>query len=284
MRVGGGSQLINLLLLGFLRASPKGKLVILLIVGIAFFLFRGQLTSLLGVSSASSPQVQTTDASSADDEMEQYLRTMMGDNEQVWGALLPRYGVEYSPCQMVIYTGRTMTKGGLADARMGPFYAPAERTIYIDPTFFRELKERFGATGDFAEAYVVAHEYAHHIQNILGRLDQLHSARARLSKTEFNKGSVRVELHADFLSGVFAHHAEGIFRDFLDAGDIEEAMRAAAAIGDDRIQRDFGPGYVNPDSFTHGTSEQRARWFRKGFESGDLGLGEQLYELDYGAL
>jgi uncharacterized protein len=182
---------------------------------------------------------------------------------------------------MVIYSKRTRTPGGLADARMGPFYSPGDETIYIDPTFFRELKEKFGATGDFAEAYVVAHEYGHHIENILDRLDELHKYRGRLSKTDYNKKSVRVELHADFLSGVFARNAQETFRTFLEEVDIEEAMRCAQAIGDDRIQKELGPGYVDPDSFTHGTSAQRAKWFKQGLESGDLQVGEQIYKMAY---
>ena len=177
-------------------------------------------------------------------------------------------GVQYRPAKMVIYTGRTVTAGGVADANMGPFYMPADETIYIDPTFFTELEQRFGAKGDFAQAYVVAHEVGHHIQNILGLTEKVHSQRARLSKEEYNKLSVRLELQADFFAGVFAHHGQEKFQ-FLEEGDIEEAMRCAQAIGDDRIQKQ-SQGRVQPDLFTHGTSAQRARWFNKGFRTGDI--------------
>jgi predicted metalloprotease len=220
----------------------------------------------------------------ADDETIRYLRTMVGDNEQIWSAQLPRYEVRYRPARMTVYTRAIRTPGGVASARMGPFYLPQNETIYLDPSFFLEMKQKFGAAGDFAEAYVVAHEYGHHIQKILGRLDQLHSQQGRIPQRDYNRKSVRVELHADFLAGVFAHHAENTFREFLEAGDIEEAMRCAQAIGDDRLQREFGSGYVQPDSFTHGTSAQRARWFRLGFESGDLRVGEKLFTLSYGEL
>ncbi len=281
---GRGAGILNLVLMGFLRASPKGKLVMLAIGAVAFLFFRGPVMQLLsgGATAPTSSQITANSGSSStNDEMGQYLKTMMADNETVWPPLLAKHNVPFRPARMVIYTGSTRTPGGIASSGMGPFYAPAEDTIYLDPTFFTELKTRFGATGDFAEAYVVAHEYAHHIQNILGRLKQLHGQRARLSKKEFNRGSVRVELHADFLAGIFARQAENTFQSFLEQGDIEEAMRAAAAVGDDRIQRDLGSGYVDPDSFTHGTSAQRARWFKLGFESGDITLGEQIYTMPY---
>lgn len=282
-RGGGGGAIGSLLMTLFMRGSAKTKIIMVVVVLFGFFIFKGQFLEILGLSSSSSSyssQIEQT-GGGQNDEMRAYLSTMMGDNEQVWGTLLPKFSVKYRPCRMVIYTGRTQTKGGIADARMGPFYLPVSETIYIDPTFFQELKQKFGATGDFAEAYVVAHEYGHHIQKILGRLDELHSQQGRISKTEYNKASVRVELHADFLAGVFARHADSTFGNFLEQGDIEEAMRCAQAIGDDRIQKELGPGYVNPDSFTHGTSAQRARWFNEGYESGDLRLGEELYKLPY---
>lgn len=279
---GGGFKLLNLLLLGFLKASPKAKLVMLMVGFIAFIFFRGPLMQIFGFSSGGSA-VQTTEQGSVgqDDEMRAYLSTMMADNEKVWPSLLGPHQIEYRPCKMVIYRGRTMTAGGVADAGTGPFYSPGDETIYIDPTFFEEMKSRFGATGDFAEAYVVAHEYGHHIQKLLGRLQELHSSQGQISKKAFNRKSVRVELHADFLAGVFARHAQMTFGNFLEKGDIEEAIRAAQAIGDDRLQSQQGSGRVNPDAFTHGTSAQRARWFNKGISSGDLRVGEQLYTLPY---
>ncbi|MEM9016503.1 MAG: neutral zinc metallopeptidase [Verrucomicrobiota bacterium] len=277
-----GSGLLNILLLGFLRASPKGKLVMIVIAAIGFLFFRGPMMQLLnstGGESISAPRIEQS-APGENDEMRAYLSTMMADNEEVWNRLLAQTRLQFRPARMVIYSRGTRIPGGVADSRMGPFYMPSNDTIYIDPTFFDELKQKFGATGDFAEAYVVAHEYGHHIQNISGRLNELNSKRGRVPKAEFNRASVRVELHADFLAGVFARSAQATFGEFLERGDIEEAMRAAEAVGDDRIQKQTS-GSVNPDLFTHGTSAQRARWFNRGFESGDLRLGEQLYSLPY---
>lgn len=278
-----GSGILNILLLGFLRASPKVKLIMIVVAAVAFIFFRGPIMQIIGGSVGSPAQSERIEqtAPGENDEMRAYLSTMMADNEQVWTRLLSQTRYQYKPARMVIYSTRTSTPGGIADARMGPFYLPNNNTIYVDPTFFNELKQKFGAQGDFAEAYVIAHEYGHHIQNILGRLKELHSKQGRVSKTEYNRASVRVELHADFLAGVFARSAQETFGEFLEQGDIEEAMRAAQAIGDDRIQKEYGPGYVNPDSFTHGTSAQRARWFNRGFETGDLRVGEQLYSLPY---
>lgn len=277
--------MLNILLMGFMRASPKVRIIMIVIAALAFLFFRGPLLEVLGVSSGGSlatPQNQS--AAPPNDEMAAYLRTMMGDNERIWPPLLKPFQIPFRPGKMIIYTGGTRTPGGIANARSGPFYSPADETIYLDPTFFDELKQRFGATGDFAEAYVVAHEYAHHIQHLMGRLDELNKLRGQLPRAEYNQQSVRVELHADFLAGVFARTAESTFANFLESGDIEEAMRCAAAIGDDRIQADFGSGTIRPESFTHGTSEQRVRWFKRGFSTGDLRVGEQLYSLDYDEL
>lgn len=278
--------MLNALLILFFRASPNTRLIMILLAVVGVLFFRGPLMQVLGLTGsgmAGGPPTEQVDPG-ADDETIRYLRTMVGDNEQIWSAQLPRYEVRYRPARMTVYTRAIRTPGGVASARMGPFYLPQNETIYLDPSFFLEMKQKFGAAGDFAEAYVVAHEYGHHIQKILGRLDQLHSQQGRIPQRDYNRKSVRVELHADFLAGVFAHHAENTFREFLEAGDIEEAMRCAQAIGDDRLQREFGSGYVQPDSFTHGTSAQRARWFRLGFESGDLRVGEKLFTLSYGEL
>ncbi len=283
-RSSSGGGVANLLLMLFMRGSMKMRLILIGACLLGFVLFKGSFLEIMGLSSApvgsSSSEVQSS-GQKPQDEMGIYLATMMGDNEEVWGRLLSDYGVKFKPANMVIYSQRTQTPGGIADARMGPFYLPDNETIYIDPTFFRELKQKFGATGDFAEAYVVAHEYGHHIQKLMGRLNELHGMRGKVSKVKYNQQSVRVELQADFLAGVFAHHADAFFGDFLEQGDIEEAMRCAEAIGDDRIQKKLGPGYVDPDSFTHGTSAQRARWFNQGYASGELNQGEALYSLPY---
>lgn len=183
---------------------------------------------------------------------------------------------------MVIYSDKTVMKGGIADAKMGPFYSPSEETIYIDPSFFQELKRRYGAKGDFAEAYVLAHEVGHHIQKIMKRTDYVHNQHNKISKTEYNKLSARLELHADFLAGVFAHHGQAQFK-FLENGDIKEAMDYASAIGDDKLQEQ-AHGHVQPELFTHGTSEQRQRWFMRGYKSVDLRDGEEIYKIPYDQL
>lgn len=284
-RAGGGSTATAGVLLSlFTRGSSKTRKLIILALVIGFVFFRGPMLQMLRFRS--SPPVtsgQVDHQSNANDSMEAYLRTMMGDYEQVWPKVLAQYDLRYRPANMVIYSERTRMPSGYADPKMGPFYLPENETIYIDPTFFSELKQKFGAQGDFAEAYVVSHEYGHHIQKIMGRLTELHTTYGKVSKTEYNQHSVRVELQADFLAGVFAHHAEQTFRDFLENGDIEEAMRCAEAIGDDRLQQQ-SQGRVIKDSFTHGTSKQRAYWFNKGFTTGDLREGEKLYSLPYSQL
>ena len=186
---------------------------------------------------------------------------------------------------MVSYNGMTrMRTGGVADSRMGPFYLPAEQTVYLDHNFFRQMAREYKAKGDFAYAYVIAHEVGHHVQNLRGMTDFVHSRKGRVSESQYNRLSVRLELQADFLAGVWAHHADREMRaehghPLLEPGDIEEAMRAAKAIGDDALQRK-AQGYVVEDSFTHGTSEQRLRWFMKGFRSGNLAAGDEIFDND----
>ena len=188
--------------------------------------------------------------------------------EDVWTPLLAEYGVRYQPPKMVLFSGTTSSGCGHASSATGPFYCPADSKVYLDTSFFNQLEERFGAPGDFARAYVIAHEVGHHIQHLLGTTDMVDAQRGRVSEKEMNDLSVRLELQADFLAGVFAHYLKGEAR-ILERGDIEEALNCAMAIGDDRLQT-AAQGYAVPDSFTHGTSEQRYRWFLKGFETGDL--------------
>ena len=172
----------------------------------------------------------------------------------------------------MLFTDLIQSGCGFASGATGPFYCPQDRRVYIDLGFFRQLQERLGAGGDFAEAYVIAHEVGHHVQNLLGITDRVQAARGRVSESEYNRLSVRLELQADFLAGVWARYADRV-KHVVEAGDIEEAMRAASAVGDDRLQR-RSRGYVVPDSFTHGSSEQRVRWFRRGYETGDLSQGD----------
>lgn len=219
----------------------------------------------------------------AQEELKQFVAVVLADTEDVWHSLFKsELGKPYREPSLLLFTDRVQSGCGFASAAVGPFYCPADEKMYLDLAFFDELRSRFGAPGDFAMAYVVAHEVGHHVQNQLGISDQVHEARGRLSETEYNQLSVRLELQADFLAGVWAHHAERT-KQILEAGDIAEALRAASAIGDDRLQRQ-SQGYVVPDSFTHGTSEQRVRWFRRGFETGDLAAMEELFDLDEGEL
>jgi predicted metalloprotease len=173
---------------------------------------------------------------------------------------------------LVLFTGQVESACGSADAATGPFYCPGDETVYLDLSFFEELKHRFRAPGEFAQAYVVAHEVGHHVQKLLGISDKVNEERRRLSKKEFNRLSVRLELQADFLAGCWAYHAQKM-KSILEPGDLEAALTAANAIGDDRLQKQ-ARGYVVPDSFTHGTSAQRIRWFRRGFETGDFSQGD----------
>lgn len=208
-----------------------------------------------------------------DDELAAFVSVVLKDTEDVWDQLFPaQIGKEYVHPKLVLFSGEDRSACGFATSATGPFYCPADQTVYIDLSFYNDLKNRFGATGDFAMAYVISHEVAHHVQNLLGILGQVNQQQSRISKEAANDLSVRVELQADFLAGVWAHHAQKM-KNILDEGDLEEALRAAEAIGDDRIQMRTR-GYVVPESFTHGSSEQRMRWFNKGVKSGDLRQGD----------
>lgn len=211
------------------------------------------------------------------------IKVVLKDTEDVWHAEFPklRRGPYRDP-KLVLFTQNVRSECGLASANMGPFYCPADRKVYLDVQFFDELRERFKAPGDFAVAYVVAHEVGHHVQNLAGISDQVHAARGRLSEAEYNKLSVRLELQADFLAGVWAKRADQT-KKILDPGDIEEAIKAAQAVGDDRLQKQ-ARGYVKPESFTHGTSAQRARWFNQGYKTGDITQMEDLFNLEYNKL
>lgn len=210
--------------------------------------------------------------SDADDELRQFVAVVLGDTEDVWNALFEDMGRQYPNPTLVLFTGQTRSACGFAEAAMGPFYCPADQKVYIDLAFYDEMKTRFGAPGDFAQAYVIAHEIGHHVQNQMGILEKVHALKDRVSDAEYNEYSVRLELQADYLAGVWAHHAQKM-RHILEPGDVEEALNAASAIGDDRLQMQ-SRGVVVPDSFTHGTSVQRARWFRKGLQSGTVSDGD----------
>ena len=227
------------------------------------------------------PQSQTAPGpvSDADDELAQFVSVVLKDTEDVWNRLFrEQLGQQYREPNMVLFSGQVQSRCGLAGASTGPFYCPGDQKLYLDLSFYQELKNRFRAPGDFAMAFVVAHEVAHHVQQQLGIMDQVHAQRSRLTKEQNNALSVRLELQADFLAGVWAHHAHKM-KNILEEGDIEEAIRAAHSIGDDAIQMQ-SRGYVVPESFTHGTSEQRKRWFYKGLQSGDLREGDTFSARD----
>ncbi len=247
------------------------------VVLVAAFLLLGgdpsQLFQMLGQTQMSTQGPgQAGQTAGVDDEGREFVGVVLKDTEDVWSALFARQGRAYEPAQTVLFSGGVQSGCGLAGAQSGPFYCPADGKVYLDLSFFDELSGRFGAPGDFAQAYVIAHEVGHHVQALLGVSARVAQLRERLSERDANELSVRVELQADFYAGVWAHHAQRM-KDILEAGDVEEALGAASAIGDDRLQR-RATGTVTPDSFTHGTSEQRVRWFRKGFETGDLSQGD----------
>jgi predicted metalloprotease len=229
-----------------------------------------------GVEQAQAPReeyYQGAPANESTDELAAFVSVVLKDTEDVWDKLFKeQLGRNYQHPSLVLFDGQVSSACGRATSATGPFYCPADQKLYIDLSFYRDLSQRFGAPGDFAMAYVVAHEVGHHVQNLLGFTSQVQRQRGRIPEKDYNQLSVRLELQADFLAGVWAHHAQEM-KDILEEGDLEEALRCAHAIGDDRLQKQ-ARGYVVPDSFTHGTSEQRMRWFKKGVLTGDLSEGD----------
>ena len=240
-------------------------LVVLSLLGINPLPFLGVATK--------APEVQMQESAQPYQEspQETHLREMtavvLADTEETWNALLPQYGVQYQEPTLVLFSGAVQSACGTAESAMGPFYCPLDQKVYIDMSFYDDLSQRFGAPGDFAQAYVIAHEVGHHVQNLVGTAEKVQAAQQRMGKAEANALSVRMELQADCYAGVWANHAARS-RQLLESGDVEEGLGAASAIGDDRIQRET-QGRVVPDAFTHGSSEQRVRWFRRGLESGN---------------
>ena len=206
--------------------------------------------------------------SASQDDLKQFVSVVLAETEDVWSNLLPQYGARYSDPKLVLFSGGVRSACGIGMAQMGPFYCPQDQKVYIDLSFYKELKDRFNAPGDAAQAYVIAHEVGHHVQNLLGIMDQVDAVRQRVSERQGNAIQVRVELQADCFAGVWANKAQEA-KNIFEPGDIEAALNAASAIGDDRIQKQT-QGYVVPDSFTHGSSAQRVRWFKRGYETGDL--------------
>jgi len=251
------------------RSIGIGTIVIALIGGAIFGVNPLTILSFLA-GGGPAPQVQQGPAKSppADDQMARFVATVLGDTEDVWRQLFAQGGATYQDPKLVLFRGAVATGCGQGQAVMGPFYCPADQKVYIDLNFYETLKNRLGAPGDFAQAYVIAHEVGHHVQNQLGITGRMERLRGRASQAQYNAMSVKLELQADCFAGVWAHHAQNA-RQILEQGDVEEAMNAAAKIGDDALQRASG-GAVVPESFTHGSSAQRQRWFSTGLKSGSV--------------
>jgi predicted metalloprotease len=214
----------------------------------------------------------TPEEKAADDERREFVGVVLADTEDVWNKLLADQGKDYPEPTLVLFRDAVQSACGTGSSAMGPFYCPGDHQVYIDLSFYEDMQRRFNAPGDFAMAYVIAHEVGHHIQNLNGISQRMSQLRQQVSETEYNRYSVMVELQADFLAGVWAHHAQKM-KNVLQPGDIEEALGAANAIGDDRLQKET-QGHVVPDAFTHGTSAQRMYWFKKGYQTGDINQGD----------
>jgi len=257
-----------------------GGLLTLLIMIVMMFLGADPMqVAQMAPELAGPPAAQQRQAPPANDKRSQFVKTVLADTEDVWTQLFPKIaGRRYTPPTLVLFTGQVKSACGFASAAAGPFYCPLDKKVYIDLAFYDELKQRFKAPGEFAQAYVIAHEIGHHVQNQLGISNKVQAMQTRLSKRDYNKLSVRMELQADFLAGVWAHHVAR-YAGILDEQDIRDGINAAAAIGDDRIQK-MSQGYVVPDAFTHGSGEQRVRWFMYGLKTGDPSLMDRAFEVD----
>lgn len=252
------------------RGVVGGGIGTVVIVLVALYFGVDPSTILQGVPESGPPPVTQQQQQQHDgkDQMADFVSVVLADTEKTWHGLFRSYGKTYEEPTLVLFTEAAQSACGFAQAAMGPFYCPGDHKVYIDLSFYEDLKSRFHAPGDFAQAYVIAHEVGHHVQNLLGISEKVQSTMQRVSKAEANRVSVKMELQADCLAGVWGYHADRS-RGLLETGDLEEALGAASAIGDDRIMRQTR-GTVVPDAFTHGTSEQRVSWFRRGFESGDI--------------
>ena len=238
-----------------------------IVVLIAYTLLTGDPSMLIGNLLGGGGSSNTAPLTAEEQALGDFASVVLKDTEDVWTKVFQEYNMTYQPAKMILYRDGTDSGCGYANAQVGPFYCSLDQSVYIDLSFFATMRTKLGASGDFAMAYVIAHEIGHHVQHLTGVLQDVQEAKQGLSQTQQNELNVRLELQADYLAGVWANHVQGM--GYLEDGDIDEAMNAAAAVGDDRIQEQ-ATGRVTPDNFTHGTSEQRQRWFRKGFLRGDL--------------
>lgn len=245
-----------------------GTIAIALVASYFFGVDPGVVINMLGGGGPPSVQQAPSGQPPANDEMANFVATVLADTEDTWSAIFRDGGANYPPPKLVLFSGQTPTACGTGQSASGPFYCPGDRKIYIDLSFYRLMQQRFKVSGEFAQAYVIAHEVGHHVQNVMGIMEKVDGARRRGPQSQANALSVRLELQADCFAGVWANHADRA-RSILEAGDIEAALNAASAIGDDALQRQ-AQGHTVPDSFTHGTSAQRVRWFKRGIESGKV--------------
>lgn len=252
-----------------------GGLGIIIIIIIA--LMGGDVGSILNPGVVNPGNTPTIQGTQEEDDLKTFVSVVLADTEDAWTEIFAENNMTYEKPTLVIFSGSVQSGCGTAGSSTGPFYCPADNKLYIDLSFYQDLSQKFGAPGDFAMAYVVAHEVGHHVQTLLGISQEVQKIMSQLSQTEANKYLVRLELQADYLAGVWANHAKG--QGYLEEGDLEEALKAANAIGDDRLQKN-SQGYVVPDSFTHGTSEQRMKWFKLGYQYGDLSHGDTFNASD----
>ncbi|HZJ46997.1 MAG TPA: neutral zinc metallopeptidase [Pyrinomonadaceae bacterium] len=255
------------------KVAIGGGLGTLIIVILALLLGADpqQILQQVPQNNPSAPVQSSRPNNQQEDEMKKFVSVVLGKTEDVWTDVFRKNGRQYREPTLVLFTDQVQSACGISGAAVGPFYCPGDQKVYIDLSFYEELRRRFNAPGDFAQAYVIAHEVGHHVQKLLGISDKVDAMQRRMSESDANQLSVRLELQADFFAGVFARYVKE--QGLLEPGDVEEALRAASAIGDDTIQKQ-SQGYVVPDSFTHGTSEQRLRWFRKGYDTGDIRQGD----------
>lgn len=251
-------------------AFKGGIGTVVIALGLAYFLgIDPQVLLQMQQGGATMTTDEDWQPSAEEQQLADFVSVVLADTEDTWNTIFDRSGMDYEEPVLVMFSGSVQSACGMASAAVGPFYCPADNKVYLDLSFFHDLKQRHGAPGDFAQAYVIAHEVGHHVQNLLGISDKVRQAQRGVGKDEANALSVRLELQADCFAGLWGNYADRS-RQVLEQGDIEEALGAASAIGDDRLQRE-SMGYTVPESFTHGTSEQRVRWFRKGIETGDIG-------------
>ncbi|PBQ31694.1 metalloprotease [Sphingobacteriaceae bacterium] len=263
---------------GFIAGGGIGATLLYLLFNFIFGNDAGELVRQVQTNAPQTSEQGVTSTNNAEeDQMATFSSVVLGYTEDVWNKIFSENGRTYQEPKLVLFSNSTESACGSANSATGPFYCPGDQKVYIDLAFFNELKERFGAAGDFANAYVIAHEVGHHIQYLMGTSEKIHEAQQTASKKQANKLSVALELQADFYAGVWAHYNQEM-KNVMEPGDLEEALNAATAIGDDRLQK-MSSGRVVPDAFTHGTSAQRAYWFKKGFETGDLSQGNTFKDI-----